>query len=100
MSVSASVSEQRSTQSNKKLPTTERRDKPLRSCVQTVLELYFMDLNGHKPGDLYEMVMGEVELPLLETVLRHTRGNQTAAADILGISRSTLRKKLREYRLE
>jgi len=96
----ATATEQLTKLSSKRFPATERRNKPLRTCVQTVLELYFMDLNGHKPGDLYEMVIGEVEQPLLETVLRHTRGNQTAAAEILGMSRSTLRKKLREYGLD
>jgi len=98
--MTATATEQLSIHSSKKLPATERRNKPLRTCVQTVLELYFMDMKGHKPGDLYEMVIGEVEQPLLETVLRHTRGNQTAAAEILGMSRSTLRKKLREYGLD
>ena len=98
--MTATATEHRSTLSNLKQPVKERRNQPLRSCVQTVLEIYFADMDGHKPGDLYEMVIGEVEKPLLETVLRHTRGNQTAAAEILGMSRSTLRKKLREHGLD
>jgi Fis family transcriptional regulator len=98
--MTATATDHRSTHSNLKQPVKERRNQPLSSCVQTVLELYFMDMDGHKPGDLYGMVIGEVEKPLLETVLRHTRGNQTTAAEILGMSRSTLRKKLREYRLD
>ena len=96
----ATAIEQRSAYSNNKLPATERRKNPLRDCVQTVLELYFRDMDGHKAGDLYEMVISEVEKPMLATVLHHTRGNQSNAAEILGISRSTLRKKLRQYGLD
>lgn len=81
-------------------PHPERRRKPLSSCVRVSLERYFKDLDGHKPGELYEMVMGEVERPLLEAVMRHTKGNQTRAAEILGINRSTLRKKLEQYGLD
>jgi Fis family transcriptional regulator len=75
----------------------ERRKKPLSSCVRSSLERYFRDLDGHKPGELYHMVMSEVERPLLESVMRFTEGNQTRAAEILGINRSTLRKKLEQY---
>ncbi|MCL4721111.1 MAG: Fis family transcriptional regulator, partial [Gammaproteobacteria bacterium] len=51
------------------------------------------------PGDLYELVLGEVEAPLFKTVLTYTGGNQSVAAEILGINRATLRKKLRHYQL-
>ena len=77
----------------------ERRREPLRACVRTALERYFASLDGEDPGGLYEMVMREVEAPLLEAVMQHTRGNQTRAAEILGIHRATLRKKLREHGL-
>ena len=77
----------------------ERRKQPLCGCIKTSLELYFNDLDGHPPKDLYQMVLQEVEKPLLEAVLRHTRGNQTKAAEILGINRTTLRKKLDIYGL-
>ncbi len=97
--MTATATDHVSTLSNLQLPVKERRNQPLRSCVQTVLEIYLMDMDGHKPGDLYGMVISEVEKPLLETVLRHARGNQTVAASILGMSRSTLRKKLRDYQL-
>ncbi|HYW03263.1 MAG TPA: DNA-binding transcriptional regulator Fis [Gammaproteobacteria bacterium] len=73
---------------------------PLRTCVQKALDKYFADLNGHAPGDLYQMVMREVEAPLLESVMAYTRGNQTRAAEILGINRSTLRKRLRTHNLD
>jgi Fis family transcriptional regulator len=77
----------------------ERRKKPLKSCIKTSLENYFRDLDGHNPGNVYQMVISEVERPLLEIVLQHTRGNQTRAAEILGINRSTLRKKLEQHGL-
>ena len=75
----------------------ERRKKPLGSAVETALTCYFQDLDGHAPGNLYEMVIQEVERPLFEAVMRHARGNQSRAAKILGINRSTLRKKLEQY---
>jgi Fis family transcriptional regulator len=77
----------------------ERRKKPLGSAVQTALSCYFSDLAGHPPGDLYDMVISEVERPLFEAVMNHVRGNQSKAAKILGINRSTLRKKLEHYKL-
>jgi Fis family transcriptional regulator len=46
------------------------------------------------------MVMAEVEAPLLETVMRYTRDNQSKAAELLGINRATLRKKLKQYHLD
>jgi Fis family transcriptional regulator len=80
-------------------PTGERRKKPIRACIEMALERYFDDLDGHKANGLFEMVMCEVEYPLLKSVMHHTRGNQSKAADILGINRSTLRKKLEKYGL-
>ena len=69
--------------------------------VLEAMEAYFADLNGHMPSQgVYQMVLREVERPMLEVVLKHTRGNQTRAAEILGINRGTLRKKLREHGLD
>jgi Fis family transcriptional regulator len=73
---------------------------PLRECVRDALSSYFKQLDGHAPSDLYQLVLAEVEPPLLQTVMQHTQGNQTRAAAILGISRSTLRKKLAIYHLD
>jgi Fis family transcriptional regulator len=61
------------------------------------VERYFAQLGGHQAEGLYELVLGEVEAPLLASVLRHTQGNQSRAAEILGINRGTLRKKLKAY---
>lgn len=73
---------------------------PLRACVKSMLETYFNDLDGHAPGELYELVVREVEHPLLETVMVYTRGNQSKAAKLLGINRGTLRKKLKIHNLD
>jgi Fis family transcriptional regulator len=81
-------------------PAQERGKKPLRAWVQQALENYLDDMNGHAPAELYQMVLNEVEPPLLQTVLRYTRGNQSRAAQILGLNRSTLRKKLSQYGLD
>ena len=74
--------------------------KPLSSLTDECLHSYFANLNGHKPGDLYQLVMGEVEKPLFRAVLTYTQGNQSEAAEILGINRGTLRKKLKTYKLQ
>ncbi len=81
------------------LPTRERRKEPLRACVQSALEIYFRDLDGHDGEDVYEMVISQVEPAMLESVMLHTGSNQTRAAEMLGINRSTLRKKLKLYGL-
>lgn len=73
---------------------------PLRAQVETALQDYFLRLDGYTPAHLYKMVLKEVEPPLLATVMRHTRGNQTRAAEMLGINRTTLRKKLKQYELD
>ena len=71
----------------------------LRNCVRRSLTEYFANLEGETVNDLYQVVLAEVEVPLLEKVLEHTRGNQTRAAAMLGLNRGTLRKKLKQYGL-
>lgn len=73
--------------------------KPLHKHTEDALVQYFANLNGDRPGDLYDLVIGEVERPLFKAVLDYTDGNQSQAAGILGINRGTLRKKLRSYSL-
>ncbi|MEM6640671.1 MAG: DNA-binding transcriptional regulator Fis [Pseudomonadota bacterium] len=72
---------------------------PLSDVTEQALKDYFDKLNGHQPVALYNFVMGEVERPLFRTVLEFTRGNQSRAAELLGINRGTLRKKLKNYGL-
>jgi Fis family transcriptional regulator len=73
----------------------------LSACVKGSLERYFHDLNGERPaGDLYDLVIQEVERPLLEIVMRHVKSNQCRAAELLGINRNTLRKKLKLHGLD
>ena len=72
--------------------TLNGRSIPLRAHAEQALDNYFTSLNGHRPGHLYDLVMREVEEPLFRA-----EGNQSRAADILGINRGTLRKKLKNY---
>ena len=60
---------------------------------------YFKDLDAEPPCEIYNMVIGAVEKPLLVYILDRAEGNQTRAADMLGINRNTLRKKMREHGL-
>jgi Fis family transcriptional regulator len=66
-------------------------------CVRRTLDGYFRDLEGEKPAGVYDMVMSCVEKPLIEVVLHRVGGNQTQAAELLGLNRNTLRKKIRLY---
>ena len=81
-------------------PAAAARSVPLRSLTEEALDSYFASLNGHAPGHLYDIVMREVEEPLFRAVLDYAEGNQSRAADILGINRGTLRKKLKVYKIE
>ena len=69
----------------------------LRIFRYLMLTNYFDSLNGQKPGDLYELVLGQVEEPLFKAVMKYAKGNQSRASEILGINRGTLRKKLKTY---
>ena len=70
---------------------------PLSFHVKQALDRYFAALEGHPPGGLYELVLNEIERPLLEEVMRRTRGNVSKAALQLGLNRATLRKKLEKH---
>lgn len=80
-------------------PATATQAQTLRDSVSVALKNYFQHLDGQPVTDVYNMVLSEVEAPLLEEVLRHTRNNQTKAAVLLGLNRGTLRKKLKQYGL-
>ena len=69
----------------------------LRETVQNSIRNYLKDMGNAQAEDLYQILLSEVEPPLIEEVLRHTRNNQSRAARILGITRNTLRAKLHRY---
>jgi len=76
------------------------RGETIEQCILRSLDEYFSNLDGAKPHALHEMVLQAVERPLLKFAMGRTSGNQSAAAELLGISRNTLRKKLIDYRLD
>lgn len=71
----------------------------LRDAVEQAMENYFRHLDGQMVTGVYDMVLSEIEAPMLEVVMKHTRHNQTRAAQLLGLNRGTLRKKLKRYGL-
>lgn len=75
------------------------RGETIEQCILRSLNEYFANLDGAKPHALHEMVLQAVERPLLKFAMDRASGNQSAAAELLGINRNTLRKKLTEYRL-
>jgi Fis family transcriptional regulator len=70
------------------------------ACIRAAMQQYFADLDGEPPAGIYAMVLAAVEKPLLQMVLEQAQGNQTRAAEMLGINRNTLRKKLKEHALD
>lgn len=75
-----------------------QKNQPLHDSVRQALENYLSQLKD-SPADLYQLIMAEVEAPLMECVMDYTKNNQSRAAIVLGLSRGTLRKKLKEYGL-
>jgi Fis family transcriptional regulator len=73
--------------------------KNIEDCVRETLIQYFKDLDGEEPHSLHDMVMLAVEKPLLDVVMRQAEGNQSKAAEWLGINRNTLRRKLVDHKL-
>lgn len=80
---------------------TDDDTQPMSHYVGACLDRYFESLNGSTPpSDLYRLILEQVERPLLERVMDYNGGNQSRSADMLGINRATLRKKLRSYNLD
>lgn len=80
--------------------STDSQPRSLRQSVERAMENYLTDLGDEDlVNDLYELVLSEVEAPLLEAVLRHTSSNQSRASTLLGLNRGTLRKKMKQYGL-
>jgi Fis family transcriptional regulator, factor for inversion stimulation protein len=71
----------------------------LSDAIEESLEDYFRHLDGQPPHAIYDMVLGCVEKPMLEFILNKVGGNQSKAAEILGLNRNTLRKKMAQYGL-
>lgn len=71
----------------------------IQDVVRKSLEKYFKDLGEQQPTNVYEMVVFTVEKPILESVMARAEGNQSQAAEMLGINRNTLRKKLQQHGL-
>ena len=76
------------------------RPNELADSVRRSLARYFKDMDGEKPTSIYDMVLKNVEKPMIETVLGKTAGNQSLAAEMLGINRNTLRKKMQQLRIK
>ncbi|GAB1264493.1 DNA-binding transcriptional regulator Fis [Aurantivibrio infirmus] len=79
--------------------STVSKSQSLRDSVEQSMDNYFKLLDGQPVTNVYDMVLAEVEAPMLEIVMKHTRHNQTKAAQVLGLNRGTLRKKLKQYGL-
>jgi Fis family transcriptional regulator, factor for inversion stimulation protein len=73
--------------------------KQIDECIRTTLEQYFKDLRGAEPHGIHDLILQAVEKPLLEVVMKHAGGNQSKAAEWLGINRNTLRRKLLDHKL-
>ncbi|MCB1700193.1 MAG: DNA-binding transcriptional regulator Fis [Pseudomonadales bacterium] len=71
----------------------------LREAVTLAVRHYLKDLDGQISTDVYQMVLAEIEAPLLKEIMAYTRNNQTKASIMLGLNRGTLRKKLKQYNL-
>ena len=73
---------------------------PLRQHVKNTISRYLQDMGNTAPENLYQLLLAEIEPPLLEEILKCTGGNQSRAAEMLGITRNTLRTKMRRYSIK
>jgi Fis family transcriptional regulator len=82
---------------NKTIITEDPKSTTLNQVVKETLRNYFSNIGNEQPIDFYSILLEEIERPLLEVLINHTDYNQVKMANILGISRGTLRKKLKQY---
>ena len=76
------------------------KDFPLEDLVHSKLESFIDQIQGYDVNDLYPIILERVERPLIQLVLKKTRGNQVRAAQMLGINRNTLRKKINHLKIK
>ena len=79
---------------------TKRKTSQLQKSVKQAIRQYLADLDGELPCNLHESVISEIEKPMIELALKHCRNNQSRTAELLGINRGTLRKKIRLYHID
>lgn len=77
-----------------------KRSNELSDCVKRSLERYFKDMDGERPTSIYDMVLKNIEKPMIETVLGKAAGNLSLASQMLGVTRNTLRKKMQQLRIK
>ncbi len=82
-----------------RIPDVQAKDQPLAQCVAATVRRYLDDLGDHAPTNLHQLLLEQLEKPLLTVVMEKARGNRCRAAELLGINRNTLRKKLQQYGL-
>ena len=96
-----SVARKKGKQKRKKAKATPAtKQKCLSENVRDALDKYFTDMDGHEPTGLYELIIAQVEKPLIECVIENSRGNITRAAQVLGLNRATLRNRMQKYGLD
>jgi Fis family transcriptional regulator len=79
------------------MPVAQQKKSSLRNDVEKAMQQYFANLGDESVSELYQLVLHEVEGPLLEAALRHCGSNQSKASIMLGLNRGTLRKKLKQH---
>ena len=84
---------------NNETPRNTQQVQSLRDSASIAIRHYLEELDGQMATDVYEMVLTEIEAPLLAEIMRYTRNNQTKASIMLGLNRGTLRKKLKQHNL-
>jgi Fis family transcriptional regulator len=72
----------------------------LEDWLDKSIKQYISKMDGNENGQLHELMIDAIEKPLLKMVLKETQGNQTKTANILGINRNTLRKKIQEHNIK
>lgn len=81
-------------------PASQAAGRPnVKHAIDEILDDYFTNLNGQKPRNIHKVILGHVEHRLLENTMRRVESNQSKAAEMLGLSRSTLRTKLEQYKI-
>jgi len=88
-----------SEQSHANSSSSQEHSFTLRESVELSMKNYFAQLDNEQPSNIYDLVLAEVEAPLMEAVMNYTQGNQTKASQVLGLNRGTLRKKLKIHGL-